>query len=247
MRLENRTILITGGGSGIGRGLAEALLERGNRVIIAGRDEAKLATVCAAHPAMLSVRLDVSDAEAVTRMAADLIARHPTLDMLINAAGVSYDDDLSRPIDDAMLQQTLATNVLGPIRLTSALIEHFKGRPEATIVHVSSMLAFRPFAAIGIYSASKAALHAFALAQRYSLRNSAVEVIDLMPPLVATALAGEALMSRAMPVDDFVAETMARLEAGDAEILVETARTRREAMTKDEVADVMRFNDLMTG
>lgn len=245
MKLEGRTIFITGGAAGIGRGLAEALLRRGNTVIVADRDQAGLAAVCRDNPDMLSMPLDVTDVAAIGQVAADLTAHHPALDMLINVAGVAYDDDLAVPVDDAMLERTFAINVMGPIRLTSALIEHLKSRPSASIVHFSSMLAYRPFVSTSIYSASKAALHAFALAQRYSLRNTSVDVVDVMPPVVATALAGEALAARAMPVAQFVEEALALMEAGEAEIRVERARVRREAMTRDEIADTTRFNDAM--
>ncbi len=245
MRITDGTILVTGGGSGIGRGLAEALHARGNRVIVAGRRDNVLAEVAAENPGITALTLDIADPASIAEVAARVIADHPSLDAVIHAAGVAHRDDAAAPLDDAMLAATFATNVYGPLRLTSALLPHLKQQPSATLVYVTSMLAHLPFAQTAVYSASKAALHSFVLAQRYALRSTTIEVVEIAPPLVATALAGEDLASRAMPLDAFVAETIAALEAGGEEALVDRARNRRDALRGDEIAAMAQFNGLM--
>lgn len=247
MALTGNTVLVTGGGSGIGRGLAEALHMRGNRVIIAGRREAMLAETVAANPGMESVLLDVSDPVSIRSVAARLITDHPDLNMLINSAGVAQSDDASAEIDDELLTATFATNFYGPIRLSSVLLEHFKRQPRAALVHVTSALGYLPFAGTAVYSASKAALHSYVLSQRYRLRGTSVAVIEIAPPLVATALAGDVASDRAMPLDAYIAETMAELERSGDEALVASVRARRDALLNNELEAMNQFNDMLMG
>ena len=163
MKLSDNTIFITGGGSGIGRGLAEAFHKLGNQVIISGRRRSHLDEVVAANPGMTAIELDITDPASVNRATARLIAEHPDLNVLINNAGIMLPDRVAGPIDDKLMVDTISTNLMGPIRLTAALIEHLKGRKDAVVAYTSSVLGFVSMAVTAVYSATKAAMHSYAL------------------------------------------------------------------------------------
>lgn len=245
MKLTHNTIFITGGGSGIGRALAEALHQRGNKVIIAGRRADYLSTVTAANPGMESVVLDVSDPQDIARVSAELIQRHPELNVLINNAGIMQFDNAASTVDEKMLVDTISTNLYGPIRVTSGLIEHLKTRPNAVIINVSSVLGFVPMAMTAVYSATKAAMHSYTLSQRYTLRDTSVRVLELAPPWVQTDLLDSSEEPRAMPLAEFIEETMAVLATDADEILVDRAKPLRASAGPDEFAFVSQFNDAM--
>lgn len=242
MQMTGNTIFITGGTSGIGRALAEQFHSLGNKVIIAGRRQALLDEVAAAHPGIEGVALDISDAADIDRVAAQLIRDYPTLNVLINNAGIMPFDDPSGRIDDAVSRQILDTNLLGPIRLTSALIEHLKAQPRATIIHNTSVLAYVPIATNAVYSASKAALHSYALSQRFMLKGSSVSVQEIAPPWVDTDLIKKSGDPRAMPLDAFIAETMKGLATDAPEVFVEAIRALRDNPGVGEHALIDGFN-----
>jgi uncharacterized oxidoreductase len=234
MNPTGNTILITGGGSGIGRGLAEALHADGNTVIIAGRRQSALDEVVAANPGMLSAVLDVEDAGAIKAFAAKLTSDHPALNVLINNAGIMRPEDLTAEpvaLDDA--EAIITTNLLGPIRLTAALLPHLKRQKGAAVINVSSGLAFVPLAVTPTYCATKAAIHSYCQSMRFQLRGSGVQVIEIIPPWVDTGLMpGPADNPAIMPLPDFIAETMALLKSDPAadEICVERVKLLRGAV-----------------
>ena len=246
MKLNDRTVLITGGGTGIGRTLAEQLHRRGNTVIIAGRRREMLDEVAAANPGIATLVMDVADAASVTASAAELVERFPELDVVINNAGVMLADDASTALAESVLTRQVTTNLLGSIRVTNALIDHLKTRPNAAIVYNTSTLAFTPLALFASYSATKAALHSFALSQRFMLRDTAVEVFELVPPWVATGLVGEPDDENAMPVDEFVREALAIFETGADEVVVDAARVNRDNPGPAEHAFVNTLNEMLT-
>ena len=175
MDTRNDTILITGGGTGIGKAMAEALHARGAKVIIAGRRREPLEAVAAANPGMAFETLDVADPAAIEALAARVIEAHPDLNVVINNAGIMVAEDLTAdPVDLAIAEQTITINLLGPIRLTATLLPHLKRKASATVVTVSSGLAFVPLAATPTYSATKAAIHSWSQSLRHQLAGTSV-------------------------------------------------------------------------
>jgi uncharacterized oxidoreductase len=247
VKLTENTIFITGGGSGIGRGLAEALHKLGNKVIISGRRKSNLDATTQANPGMHSVELDIADSSNIAAVAKKLIADYPALNVLINNAGIMLIDDAAGKIDDQLLTSTVTTNLLGPIRLTSALIEHLKKQPKATIVYNTSALAFVPLALTAVYSSTKAALHSYVLSQRYKLKATSVGVLEIAPPWVQTDLLNSSDEPRAMPLQEFIEGTIKVLGTDAEEILVEQAKPFRNNPGPNESALVTQFNDMMIG
>ncbi|KJK14611.1 short-chain dehydrogenase [Burkholderiaceae bacterium 16] len=245
MKLTGNTIFITGGGSGIGRGLAEALHKQGNKVIIGGRRRSQLDQVVTANPGMAAVELDITDAAGIGLVAAQLIADYPDLNVLINNAGIMQPDQAGAQIDDALMVSTISTNLMGPIRMTSALIDHLKTRNDAVVAYTSSVLAFVPLAATAVYSSTKAALHSYILSQRFMLRDTTVRVLEIAPPWVRTDLMNSREAEQAMPLEAFIDETIAALETDADEILVEGARLFRGNPGPGEHALVNGFNAQM--
>ncbi|MCA8969651.1 MAG: SDR family oxidoreductase [Planctomycetes bacterium] len=235
MQLTGNTILITGGGSGIGRGLAEAFRELGNTVLIAGRDAAKLEQAVAANPGMHAVPLDVTDPDDIARIGGELPKQFPDLNVVINNAGVMRFEDVTDH-DLEVAESTIATNLLGPIRLTAALLPQLRQRPRAAVLNVTSGLAFVPMAATPTYNATKAALHSYTISLREQLRDSSVEVLELIPPYVQTHLTGEAQSKdeRAMPLADYIRDTMAFLrdQPEQPEVVIQRVSPLRHAEAK---------------
>jgi uncharacterized oxidoreductase len=245
MKLTGNTIFITGGGSGIGRGLAEAFHKLGNKVIIAGRRKGHLGETLQANSGMESVELDVADPARIAVVAKELIASYPKLNVLVNNAGIMHIDNLSGPIEDAVAVATVTTNLLGPIRLTAALVGHLKKQESATVINVSSVLGFVPLALAAIYSSTKAAIHSYSLSLRYKLRNTPVAVLEIAPPWVQTDLLNSNNEPQAMPLAEFIDETIKVLGTASEEVLVERARPLRNNPGPAEGAFVTEFNDMM--
>ena len=198
-----------------------------------------------ANPGMVSMNFDVSDPNAIQGLAARVTAEHPTLNVLINNAGIMQIDDAASVIDDAVLVSTVNTNLLGTIRVTSAFIEHLKRQPSATIIYNTSVLGYVPLAMTAVYCSTKAALHSYVLSQRYKLKNTAVSVLEVAPPWVQTDLLGSNDNPRAMPLAEFIEETIGVLGTAAQEILVERAKPLRNNPGPNEGVLVTQFNDSM--
>ncbi|MDZ5699496.1 SDR family oxidoreductase [Chelativorans sp. M5D2P16] len=223
MKTTGNTILITGGGSGIGRELALRFNELGNKVVVAGRRIDALEETVAGRHDMHAMVLDVGDPQAIRAFAERVVAEHPDLNVLINNAGIMRREDLTRSRDLSDSEQTIVANLLGPIRLTNALTDHLAGQPDAAIVNVSSGLAFVPLSATPTYNATKAALHSYTVSLREQLKGK-IEIIELVPPAVQTELTpGQSTRDGYMPLGDFIDEVMALFheESTPKEILVE--------------------------
>ncbi len=250
MQMKGNTILITGGGSGIGRALAEAFHAEGNQVIIAGRRQPVLDETTAANPGMKSIVLDIENNDAIQRFTAQLKTDYPSLNVVLHVAGIMRSESVQKgAVEDA--EATIVTNLLGPIRLTAALLPLLEVQPHAAIMTVSSGLAFVPLAATPTYCATKAAIHSYTQSLRYQLKDTAVQVIELIPPYVQTGLmgAGQANDPNAMPLKDFIAETLQILKTSPdaAEVCVEKVKQMRFAEANGVYDSFFhQFNDAMT-
>lgn len=245
MNLTGNTIFITGGTSGIGRAYAEAFHKLGNQVIVSGRRKGHLAEVIKANSGMKAVELDVANPDSIAAVCKKLIADYPMLNAVINNAGVMYLDDPSTEMDDAQVNSIVATNLLGPIRVTSALIEHLKKQPAAYVMNVSSGLAFTPMSFTSVYCATKAAIHSYTMTLRYKLKDSTVKVVEIVPPWVQTDLLNSKDNPNAMPLADFIAESMKLLGTDADEILVERVKPLRNNAGPNEAAFFNKFQEMI--
>lgn len=223
MKLTNKTILITGGSSGIGFELARQLLARGNTVIVTGRDQARLAAAAHTLPGLHVIQSDVSDPDAIQHLHATVLAQFPLLDVLINNAGIMRNLDLNLPRALDVVTREIEVNLGGPVRMIQQFLPHLKGRPESAIVNVSSGLAFVPMPISPVYCATKAALHSLSLSLRVQLQGTSVHVFELAPPLTDTPLyrdefPAEAKKMSGMDATALVRLTIAGIEAGKHEI-----------------------------
>jgi uncharacterized oxidoreductase len=243
MNISGNTIFIPGSTSGIGLALAVALQARGNTVIVGGRRTELLEQIAAEHPGLDTVQLDTADPASIDGAAKEVLARHPGLNVLVAMAGIMRIEDWHQPESFlASAESVVTTNVLGPIRLIAAFIEQLRAQPQATIITVSSGLAFTPLRVTPSYNASKAAIHMLSESIRLQLADTAVQVIELEPPSVRTALLpGQQSSEFAMPLDEFVTEAVALLEAQpDAkEIQVERVKFLRYGEARGDYEQVV--------
>src|ERR1700693_2110479 len=249
MKISGNTILITGGGSGIGRGLAAALHAKGNQVVIAGRRKKLLDETVAASPGMKAAVLDIESADAIQAFAEKLKKDYPALNVVIHNAGIMKPEPLQGgAIADA--EAIVATNLLGPIRLNAALLPFLLKQQSPVIMTVSSGLAFVPLAMTPTYCATKAAIHSYTQSMRYQLKDTKAQVLELIPPYVQTELMGPRMASdpNAMPLKDFISETMSILENSPnvTEICVERVKPLRFSEASGQYdAFFKNFNDGM--
>ena len=242
MDVRENTILITGGSSGIGRGLAEAFHQLGNRVIIAGRQKDALQRVAELHPGMETLSLDLQSSESIHALARDVTTTYPELNLLINNGGIQKPENLlEQPDDLGVMNAEIQINLLGQIRLTAALLPLLRRQARSTIINVTSGLAFVPLAAVPTYCATKAALHSYTVSLRYQLRETATGVIEIIPPQVQTNLSpNHAHDERAMPLDDFISEVMSILQSAPSvdEVVVDRCKPIRFAAERGTFSDV---------
>lgn len=233
MQTTGNTVLITGGTSGIGRGLAIRLHEAGNKVIVAGRRKELLDEIVAAHPGIEALVLDVADPASIARAAETLAASHPQLNVLVNNAGIMLRENLLDPADLPIAEDHVTVNLLGTIRMTYAFLPLLVGKGDAVVMNVTSALAFVPLPITPTYNATKAALHSFSESLRVQLAGAGtgVQVVEVAPPGVRTTLLGQQDDENSMPLDDFLDETLALLrdQPGAKELVVERARFVRDA------------------
>ncbi|MCG7595237.1 SDR family oxidoreductase [Mycobacterium sp. PSTR-4-N] len=244
MNITGNTIFIPGSTSGIGLALALALHDRGNTVIVGGRRTQLLDAIAARHPGIDTVQIDTTDPAGISAAATSVLDKHPDLNVIIAMAGVMRVEDWHHRdgfLDSA--EAVITTNLLGPIRLIAAFIDHLQRQPVATIITVSSGLAFTPLKITPSYNASKAAIHMLTESLRLQLADTSVSLKELVPPSVATdLLPGQRESSFAMPLDDFIAEVMQILEADPdgKEIQVERVKFLRYSEVRGEYDDVVR-------
>ncbi|MEO8779419.1 MAG: SDR family NAD(P)-dependent oxidoreductase [Rhodanobacter sp.] len=223
MKLHQRTILITGGTSGIGFELARQLLARGNTVIVTGRNVQRLAEAQARLPGLHGIASDVSDPAAIVALHADVTARFPTLDVLVNNAGIMRNLDLTHPRALEDVAREIDINLRGPVQMVQQFLPNLRERGGAAIVNVSSGLAFVPLAISPVYSAAKAALHSYTRSLRGQLAGTGVQVFEIAPPGVETPLLraefdAEMRGIKGMPVDTLARHAIKEIERGREEI-----------------------------
>jgi uncharacterized oxidoreductase len=223
MKLQKRTALITGGTSGIGLELAKQLLERGNTVIVTGRDQDKLDAARRTLPGVHAVKSDVSDPGAIALLYEGVLTQFPALDTLFNNAGIMRNLNLNRDRDLKDVTREIEINLSGPVRMVQQFLPHLKTRTDALIVNVSSGLAFIPFPASPVYCATKAAIHSYTQSLRVQLDGTGITVIELAPPAVETPLlrgefAEEMKGQKGMDVKVLAARAIAGIESGMLEI-----------------------------
>ncbi|MBV1941254.1 SDR family NAD(P)-dependent oxidoreductase [Streptomyces sp. BV286] len=243
MKMTGNTILITGGTSGIGLGLALRLHGAGNKVVVAGRRKELLDEITAEHPGIDALVLDVADPDSIAQARETVAASHPGLNVLVNNAGIMLRENLLDPAELPVAEDHVTVNLLGTIRMTYAFLPLLVGKDDAVVMNVTSALAFVPYQSTPTYSATKAALHSFSESLRIQVggAGAGVQVIEVVPPGVRTTLLGQQDSDQSMPLDDFLTETLDLLrENPDAkELVVERAKFIRDAQADGSYDNVL--------
>ncbi len=244
MKATGNTILVTGGSAGIGRALAQRWHDAGNRVIVTGRRRDMLCETAGGRPNIFVQQMDITDVRSIESAVRNILMAHPGLNVLVNNAGTYSNENAIKSRDLADAERMIATNFLGPIRVTNALIDHLGLQNDAAIVNVSSGTGFVPYPASPTYGATKAAIHSYSVAIRPLLKDR-IEVVEIVPPQVQTELSpGQSQDQNSMPLNEFADEVMSLLHAEPTptEVCVERVRYLRDAEQKgyfDEALAVM--------
>ncbi len=221
MKLSNRTVLVTGGTSGIGLGIAEAFHRSGSRIIVCGRDRKKLSAVRKKFPGITALPCDVGEVRQRKNLVAEVLRRFPDLDILVNNAGIQRYIDLKKGYDELKSgEDEIATNFVSMVELTALFIGHLMSRPSAAVINVSSGLAFMPMLNMPLYCATKAAIHTYSLVLRQQLKDTSVKVIEIVPPMVDTDLNREGrdrvqLKFRGISLSEYIPTVIKGLENDD--------------------------------
>ncbi len=221
MKLTGNTILVTGGTAGIGVAFAAKFKALGNEVIVTGRTQSKLDAAVAEVPGIHAIQCDASDVAQLTALAERLQAEHPKLNVLFNNAGVMFYKNLAATDVDLLgLTKEIDINLSGAIRTVAVLMGLMKAN-KGTIINVSSGLAYVPLSSSPVYCATKAGLHSYTTALRFQLAEHGVEVVELMPPAVKTALTADIPEGgdfKIISCEELVDATLKGLKAGKEEI-----------------------------
>lgn len=217
MELAHNTVLVTGGASGIGLAIAERFLAAGSQVVICGRRADKLEEARAAHPDFHTRVADLASAGGREAFAQWATEAWPTLNALVNNAGIQRRIRLADAEAWEHTHEELAINLEAPIHLSRLLIPHLLRQTSAAIINITSGLSFAPLAGVPVYCATKAALHSFTLSLRHQLKGTSVQVIEIIPPAVDTDLGGPGLHTFGVNVNAFADDVMAKIEAGAVE------------------------------
>jgi uncharacterized oxidoreductase len=227
MHLSDHTVLITGGSSGIGLALAKRFRSRGNEVIVCGRRSEALEAAAASVPGLHTLVADTGSEEARVALWTEVVKRFPKVDVLVNNAGIQRRVDVQKSEPWQSLRQEIGINLEGPIHLSLLAIPHLLQQAEPAILNVSSGLAFAPAALVPIYCATKAALHSFTLSLRHQLRNTPIEVVEIIPPAVQTNLGGS--HDFGAPLDEYADSVIAELSAQKPEVTYQSSGDRSRA------------------
>ena len=233
MDLTHRTVLIVGGTSGIGLGLAHRWAGAGSTVVVGGRHPERV-------DGLETVRIDVADPDSIRRARDEVLAAHPDLDVVVTMSGVMFQENLRDPAHIAQAEASITVNLLGTIRVIDAFTPHLIARGSGDIITVTSGIAFLPFPSMPSYGASKAGVHAYTESLRAQLAGTGVEVTELVPPAVATA-GQEKVNPAALPLEGFLDEVIELLGATPTppEILVEGVRMHRWAERDGTYAELV--------
>jgi len=218
MILSGRTVLVTGGTSGIGLGIAAAFYKAGSRVVVCGRNPEKLSAVASQFPGIATIRCDVGDAEEREALAEEVLGNFPELDILVNNAGIQRYIDLKKGYDDLKSgEDEISMNFVSLVEITSLFIRRLLDQSSAAIINISSGLGFMPMLKTPIYNATKAAIHTYTLVLRQQLENTSVKVFEVVPPMVDTDLNREgrnraSLKYRGISVADYIPSVIQGLE-----------------------------------